>query len=52
MNIFVCFLLYSLLRSSSVSVVLDFNTSLNDVTPASPNLLSVDVKIKGKRVNC
>ena len=38
-----CFLLSSLPRSSSVSVVFDFNASLNDVVPASPILLSVDV---------
>ena len=30
----------------------DFNDSLNDVAPASLMLLSVDVKRKGKRVNC
>ena len=32
---------------SSVSVVFDFNDSLNDVAPLSPMLLSVDVKRKG-----
>ena len=35
--------LSSQLRLSSVSVVFDFNASLNDVTPVSPILLSVDV---------
>ena len=32
---FVCFLLSSRLRSSAVSVVFDFNASLNDVAPLS-----------------
>ena len=32
----VLFLLYSPLRSSFVSVVFDFNASLNDVAPVSP----------------
>ena len=41
-------LLSSLLRSSSVSVVFDFNASLNDFAPLSPMLLTVDVKGKGK----
>ena len=31
-------------RLSSVSVVFDFNDSLNDVAPISPMSLSVDVK--------
>ena len=31
------------LRLRSVSVVFDFNASLNDVVPVSPMLLSVDV---------
>ena len=39
---FVLFLLCSPPRLSSVSVVLDFNASLNDVAPMSPILLSVD----------
>ena len=39
----VFFLLSSPLRLSSVSVVFDFNASLNDVAPLSPTLLSVDV---------
>ena len=30
-------------RMSSVSVVFDFNASLNDVAPLSPNLLTVDL---------
>ena len=39
----VFFLLSSLLRLSSVSVVFDFNTSLNDVAPVSLISLPVDV---------
>ena len=35
--------LCSLLRLSPVSVVFDFNASLNDVAPLSPILLSVDL---------
>ena len=31
-----------------MSVVFDFNDSLNDVAPVSPMLLSVDEKRKGK----
>ena len=38
------FLLPSPLRLSAVSVVFDFNDSLNDVVPVSPILLTVDVK--------
>ena len=37
------FLLSSHLRLSSVSVVFDFNASLNDVAPVSPMLFSVDL---------
>ena len=37
----VLFLLSSQIRSSSISVVFDFNASLNDVAPVSPILLSV-----------
>ena len=37
------FLLCSRLRSSSVSVVFDFNASLNDVAPVSPILLPVEL---------
>ena len=40
----VCFLLSSLLRSSSVSVVFDFNDSLNDAAPVAPILFTVDEK--------
>ena len=40
---FVLSLLFSLHRSSSVSVVFDFNASLNGVVPVSPMLLPVDV---------
>ena len=44
MNVFcVSFFLSSQLRSSFVSVVFDFNASLNAVAPVSPMLLSVDV---------
>ncbi len=42
------FLLSSPLRSSSVSVVFDFNASLSDVVPVSPMLLSV-VLMKNKK---
>ena len=48
---FVCLILFSLPRSSFVSVVFDFNDSLNDVVPLSPILFTVDVKRKG-RANC
>ena len=48
---FVCLSLCLLIRSRSVSVVFDFNDSLNDVAPVYPILLPVDVKKKG-RVNC
>ena len=41
-------LLYLPPRSSSVSVVFDFNTSFNDVAPWSPIVLSVDEKEKEK----
>ena len=37
------------LRSSSVSVVFDVNTSLNDVTPASPILFTVDFSVNEKK---
>ena len=37
----IAFLLYSQLRSTFVSVVFDFNDSLNDVAPLSPMPLSV-----------
>ena len=40
----VLFLLCILSRLSSVSVVFDFNASLNDVAPVSPIPFSVDVK--------
>ena len=36
------FLLSSHLKLSSVSVVFDFNASLNDVAPVSPMSLSVE----------
>ncbi len=38
------FVLCSPLRSSFVSVVFDFNASLNDVAPVSPKWLTVDLK--------
>ena len=41
-------LLSSQLRLSAVSVVLDFNASLNDVAPVNPILLAVDVMRKEK----
>ena len=44
----VFFVLCSLLRLSIVSVVFDFNASLNDAAPLSPILLPVDVKRKEK----
>ena len=40
---FMCCLVYSPLRLSWTSVVFDFNASLNDVAPASPFSLSVDL---------
>ena len=40
-----CVVFCSPLRSSFVSVVFDFNASLNDVAPLSPMLLSVDMMI-------
>ena len=40
----VLFLLSLQLRLSFVSVVFDFNASLNEVAPVSPILLSVDIK--------
>ena len=43
MDAFYVFLLSLPLRSSSVSVVFDFNASLNDVAPLSPISLSVYV---------
>ena len=48
MDVFVCLLLSSLLRSSLVSVVFDFNASLNDAAPLSPISFPVDEKIKGE----
>ena len=43
-----CLFVFSHLRSSSVSVVFDFNASLSDAAPVSPMLLSVDMKRKEK----
>ena len=43
----VLFLLSLPVRSSSVSVVFDFNASLNDVVPVSPMSLSVCLKKGG-----
>ena len=45
----VLFLLSLPSRSRSVSVVFDFNASLNDVAPVTPILLSVDLM---RRVDC
>ena len=45
----VFFLLSSHSRLSSISVVFDFNDSLNDVAPPSLMLLSVDVEKKEKK---
>ena len=47
-NLYAFFLLCSPSRSSVVSVVFDFNASLNDVAPMSPTLLPVDEKRKEK----
>ena len=46
MDVFLCvsFLLSLRQRLSAMSVVFDFNDSLNDVAPVSPILLSVDEK--------
>ena len=48
---FVYLLLFSPIIMSAVSVVFDFNASLNYVAPVSPILLPVDVKRLEKRVN-
>ena len=48
MGVFGVFLLSSQLRSSSMSVVFDFNDSLNDFAPVSPISFPVDVKRKEK----
>ena len=51
MSFVCCSFLCSPLRLILMSVVFDFNASLNDVTPASPILLSIDLKrTKKKRV--
>ena len=47
-----CLLLSLHLISSFVSVVFDFNDSLNDVVPVSQIILSVDVTRMKKRVDC
>ena len=47
----VLFLLCLPHRLSSVSVVFDFNASLNDAAPVSPMLLTVDL-MRMKRVDC
>ena len=44
MHFWCFFLLSSPLKLSSVSVVFDFNDSLNDVAPVSPILLPIDEK--------
>ena len=48
MSLRVFFLLSSHLRLSSVSVVFDFNDSLNDAAPVYPMLFSVIVMRNGK----
>ena len=48
----VCLFLYVQLRSSSVSVVFDFNDSLNDVAPAVLILFSVGSYIQVRDINC
>ena len=45
------FFLSSPPRPSFLSVVFDFNDSLNDAAPMSPILLSIDVKRNEKNVN-
>ena len=50
-TICVLFLLSSHLRLRSVSVVFDFNASLNDVAPVFPILFPVDL-MRMKRVGC
>ena len=53
MDVFCVFFLLSSRHSlSAVSVVFDFNDSLNDAAPVSPTMLTVDVERKGKRVIC
>ena len=42
------FLLSSLIRSSSVSVVFDFSDSLNDVAPVPPISFAVEFERNGK----
>ena len=46
------FLLFSRSRSSCLSVVFDFNESLNDAAPLSLMLLSVDLMRIEKRIGC
>ena len=48
MDVFCLLSFVSPLRSSLVSVVFDFNDSLNDVTPVPPVLFPVYEKVKGK----
>ena len=43
---FVLFSLCSLLKLSFVSVVFDFNASLNDIAPVSPMSFPVDLMIR------
>ena len=47
----ICVVFCSQLRSSFVSVVFDFNASLNDVAPVSPILFSIDLMLMEK-VDC
>ena len=46
---FAYLLLFSQCRLSSVSVVFDFNDSLNDVAPVSPMMLPVGVERNEKQ---
>ena len=45
-TICVLLLLHLHLRPSLVSVVFDFNASLNDVAPVSPMLFAVDLRVE------
>ena len=47
-----CFFVNSLYRSRTVSVVFDFNASLNDAAPVSPMLLPVDLMRMKKKLDC
>ena len=51
MDAILCVSFYSPLRSSVVSVVFDFNASLNDVAPLVPTQFAVDY-MRMKKVDC